>query len=77
MCDETVVTVRWETGARDYALPLQVPIRDWLPLLSEDAAPGKPAALRFCGETLDPSRSLASYGVWDGSLLTLTARERG
>ena len=50
MGDETVVTVRWETGARDYALPLQVPIRDWLPLLRRNAGPlPLPGVLRRLG----------------------------
>lgn len=73
MPEETVVTVLCGQTVRDYSLPLREPIVSWLSLLLADLLPQvKQATLVFHGETLDPVKSLAFYGVWDGSMLTLT-----
>lgn len=73
MPEETVVTVLCGQTVRDYSLPLWEPIVSWFSLLMMDLLPGaKQAALVFQGEALDLTKSLAFYGVWDGSILTMT-----
>lgn len=78
MPEETVVTVVCGQTARDYSLPLQEPIASWLSVLAADLLPQEGrAALIFCGEALDPAKSLAFYGAWDGSVLTLLPGREG
>lgn len=78
MPEETVVTVLCGQTVRDYSLPLWEPIVSWFSLLMMDLLPGvKQAALVFQGETLDLTKSLAFYGVWDGSVLTLMETKGG
>lgn len=78
MPEETVVTVLYGQTVRDYSLPLWEPIVSWFSLLMMDLLPGaKQAALVFQGEALDLTKSLAFYGVWDGSVLTLTETKEG
>ena len=78
MPEETVVTVVCGQTARDYSLPLQEPIASWLSVLAADLLPQEgQAALVFCGEALDPAKTLAFYGAWDGSVLTLLPGREG
>ena len=76
MPDEAIVTVRFGQKEQDYALPLQPSIGEWLPFLAEDLGAGRKASLSCRGEKLDDTHSLTSYGIWDGSILTLTANRR-
>ena len=78
MPEETVVTVICGQTIRDYSLPLQETIASWLPVLASDLLPqAKNATLVFREEALDPTKSLAFYGVWDGSVLTLLPAREG
>ena len=69
MPDEVLVTVEWGQKNIDYSLPAQVPLKDWLPALAEDLGAGETGVLRCRGEALEASRTLASYGIWDGAVL--------
>lgn len=69
MPDEVIVTVAAGSKRLDYSLPAQIPIKDWITILAEDLGAGQTGVLRCRGEILELSRSLASYGVWDGAVL--------
>lgn len=69
MPDEVIVTVTAGSQKLDYSLPARIPIKDWIEILAEDLGAGETGVLRCQEEILDSSRSLASYGVWDGAVL--------
>lgn len=78
MPEEAVVTIVCGQAVRDYSLPLQIPVGVWLCILSADLLPqAERTVLVFCGEALDPAKSLAFYGAWEGSVLMLLPELEG
>lgn len=74
MPDTVLVTVKYEGREQDYALPLHVPIEQWLPSLEKALGAGTGTAVFREEEELSGSESLAACHVWDGSVLTLVRR---
>ena len=69
MPNEVIVTIAAGPKKIDYSLPARTPINAWIEILARDLGAGETGVLRCQGQILEPSRSLASYGVWDGAVL--------
>ena len=73
MPDVTLVTLLMGKDQMDLELPLHQSIASWLPgLCSAVSWQRETPMLCLQGQRLDPDHTLAEYGVWDGSILTLS-----
>lgn len=71
------VTLQSERGASfgDYRMPADVPVQRLYPLLAQalrmELKGAEVCGLCCRGCALAESRTLADYGIWDGSILTI------
>lgn len=76
-CQSVIVTLIIESKKLDMELPAFLPITDVNARILETLRALYPQAyggctaicLRECGTTLAGNRTLASYGIWDGTVL--------
>lgn len=82
MIETVILTIEYDNQAADFELPASVKIKDWIvPLKSAlrnsfygIRLENKEIGLYYKNQPLGEDESLLDYGIYDGSILTLTLK---
>ena len=69
MPDSIIVTIIYNQSSKDFSLPFDLPIKNWIEDL-QTALMSPSLQLFYHDQLLDLQYSLKQYSIWDGAVLT-------